>query len=142
MIIGERLRTVRLARNLSQRDIEKRTGLSRCYISRVENGHTVPLIETLEKMARALEVPLYQLLYEVDERPLQPLNTPREMKVDDSLWGNAGKSARILALFRRYLRRLADGDRLLLLHLAQEMEARGSRVAAKRGGNGPSQSQS
>jgi transcriptional regulator with XRE-family HTH domain len=61
MIIGDRLRELREGKSLSQGDIEKRTGLLRCYISRVENGHTVPAIETLEKMARALEVPLYQL---------------------------------------------------------------------------------
>ncbi len=57
MIISERLRELREAKQLSQGDIEKRTGLLRCYLSRVENGHTIPAIETLEKMARALEVP-------------------------------------------------------------------------------------
>ena len=58
MIIGDRLREIRIEKDLSQGDIEKRTGLLRCYVSRVENGHTVPSIETLEKMARALGVPL------------------------------------------------------------------------------------
>jgi len=62
MIIGDRLRELREGKSLSQGDIEKRTGLLRCYISRVENGHTVPAIETLEKMARALEVPLPAVL--------------------------------------------------------------------------------
>jgi transcriptional regulator with XRE-family HTH domain len=59
MVIADRLRELRTGKKLLQGDIEKRTGLLRCYISRVENGHTVPAIETLEKMARALEVPLY-----------------------------------------------------------------------------------
>jgi transcriptional regulator with XRE-family HTH domain len=72
MIIGERLRALREEKKFSQGDIEKRTGLLRCYISRVENGHTVPAIETLEKMARALEVPLYQLVYDGDKPPAQP----------------------------------------------------------------------
>jgi transcriptional regulator with XRE-family HTH domain len=54
-------------KRLSQGDIEKRTGLLRCYISRVENGHTVPAIETLEKLARAMEVPPYQLFYDGDK---------------------------------------------------------------------------
>ena len=58
MIIADRLRELREAKHLSQGDIEKRTGLLRCYISRVKNGHTVPAIETLEKLARAVEVPL------------------------------------------------------------------------------------
>ena len=72
MIIGDRLRAVREEKKLSQGDIEKRTGLLRCYISRVENGHTVPAIETLEKMARALEIPLYQLFYDGEKPPPLP----------------------------------------------------------------------
>jgi transcriptional regulator with XRE-family HTH domain len=64
MVIGDRLRTLRETKNFSQGEIEKRTGLLRCYISRVENGHTVPAVETLEKFARALDVPIYQLFYD------------------------------------------------------------------------------
>ena len=64
MVIADRLRAIREQKNMSQGDIEKRTGLLRCYISRVENGHTVPAIETLEKMARAMKVPMYQLFYD------------------------------------------------------------------------------
>jgi len=74
MIIGEQLRALREQQNLSQGDIEKRTGLLRCYVSRVENGHTIPSIETLEKCARALNVLLYQVFYEGDDSPSpQPL---------------------------------------------------------------------
>ena len=69
MIIGTRLRKLREERKLSQGDIEKRTGLLRCYISRVENGHTVPSLETLERLASALEIPLYQLFHEGDDVP-------------------------------------------------------------------------
>ena len=64
MMIGDRLRVMREGKNISQGEVEKRTGLLRCYISRVENGHTVPAVETLEKFARALEIPLYQLFYD------------------------------------------------------------------------------
>jgi transcriptional regulator with XRE-family HTH domain len=67
MIVGDRLREMREAKQLSQGDVEKRTGLLRSYISRVENGHTVP-VETLEKLARAFEVPLYQL-FDGEEPP-------------------------------------------------------------------------
>ena len=74
MLIGERLRALREQMNLSQGDIETRTGLLRCYVSRVENGHTVPAVETLEKFARALEIPLYQFLYDGDEPPVLPQN--------------------------------------------------------------------
>src|ERR1700730_1237363 len=72
MIIGERLRALREEKNFSQGEIEKRTGLLRCYISRVENGYTVPAVETLEKFARALEVPMYQLLYDGEKPPQLP----------------------------------------------------------------------
>jgi len=106
MIIGDRLRVVREEKKLSQGDIEKRTGLLRCYISRVENGHTVPTIETLEKMARALEVPLYQLFYDGEEPPALP-NLPKRQTADDIAWGSSGKEARVLALFRRQLLRIA-----------------------------------
>jgi predicted transcriptional regulator len=64
VIIGDRLREIREEKKFSQGDIEKRTGLLRCYVSRVENNHTVPSVETLEKLARALETPLYQLFYD------------------------------------------------------------------------------
>jgi transcriptional regulator with XRE-family HTH domain len=70
VIIGYRLKSIRESKKLSQGDIEKRTGLLRCYISRVENGHTVPAIETLEKLARAMEIPMYQLFYDGDEPKL------------------------------------------------------------------------
>jgi transcriptional regulator with XRE-family HTH domain len=69
MNIGKRLREIRSAKGLSQGDIEKRSGLLRCYTSRVENGHTVPSLETLEKMANALEVETYQLFLEGDKEP-------------------------------------------------------------------------
>ena len=69
MVIGERLKALREHRNMSQGDIEKRTGLLRIYVSRVENGHTVPAIETLEKFARALEIPIYQLFYDGENPP-------------------------------------------------------------------------
>ena len=73
MVIGDRLKALREQRNMSQGDIEKRTGLLRCYISRVENGHTVPAIETLEKLARAMEVPMYQLFYDGERPPAPPI---------------------------------------------------------------------
>ncbi len=69
MVIGDRLRAIREAKRLSQDDIKERSGLKHSHISRVEHGHTVPSVETLEKLAHALEVPLYQLFYEGEERP-------------------------------------------------------------------------
>jgi transcriptional regulator with XRE-family HTH domain len=94
MLIGDRLRNFREAKNLSQGHIEKRTGLLRCYISRVENGHTVPAMETLEKITRALEIPLYQLFYE--EQPKSP-NAAKRKTAAQGLWGSSGKDARLLS---------------------------------------------
>ena len=123
MIIGDRLRALREEKKFSQGDVEKRTGLLRCYISRVENGHTVPAIETLEKMARALEVPLYQLFYDGEEPPELP-NLPKRKTGDEIAWGSSGKDARFLAKFRRLLGRVDEGDRKLLLYMAQKMANR------------------
>jgi transcriptional regulator with XRE-family HTH domain len=123
MIIGDRLREMREAKKLSQGDIEKRTGLLRCYVSRVENGHTVPAIETLEKMARALEVPLYQLFYDGEEPPKLP-NLLTRKSSDDIAWGSVGKSARYLSKLRRVLSKTDEGNRKLILHMARKMAKR------------------
>ena len=123
MIIGDRLRALREDKKLSQGDIEKRTGLLRCYISRVENGHTVPAIETLEKMARALEVPLYQLFYDGEEPPKLP-NLLKGKSSDENAWGSSGKDARFLSKLRKHLGKAAANDRKLVMHMAQKMAAR------------------
>jgi transcriptional regulator with XRE-family HTH domain len=123
MIIGERLRLLREYKQFSQGEIEKRTGLLRCYISRVENGHTVPAVETLEKFARALEVPLYQLFYESERSgELPSLNDGQNGK--ERAWGSSGKDARTLTRFRLLLSRMEAEDRQLLLDMAQKMAAR------------------
>jgi transcriptional regulator with XRE-family HTH domain len=123
MIIGDRLRALREEKELSQGDIEKRTGLLRCYISRVENGHTVPAIETLEKMARALEVPMYELFYEGEEPPQVPSLFKRKSS-DESLWGSTGKDARFLSKLRRSLGKANEQDRKIILLMAQKMAVR------------------
>src|SRR5712692_10552132 len=105
MVIGDRLRSVREGKRLSQGDMEKRAGLPRSYISRVENGHTLPTIEMLEKMAGTLEIPLYRLFYDGEERPKLP-NLSRRLSADDIASGSSGKDARFLALLRRLLSRV------------------------------------
>jgi transcriptional regulator with XRE-family HTH domain len=125
MIIGDRLRAMREEKKLSQGDIEKRTGLLRCYISRVENGHTVPAIETLEKLARALEVPLYLLFYDGEEPPALPNLTKRKTS-EDIAWGSSGKEARLLNHLRRQLGRMDKNARQLLLFMAKKMTRHGA----------------
>ena len=122
MIIGDRLREMREGKKLSQGDIEKRTGLLRCYISRVENGHTVPAIETLEKLARALEVPLYQLFYEGEEPPKLP-NLLKQKGSNAIVWGSSGKQAVYLHKLTKCLSKAGAPDRKLLLAIAQKIVA-------------------
>ncbi|HLJ24254.1 MAG TPA: helix-turn-helix transcriptional regulator [Candidatus Acidoferrales bacterium] len=119
MIVGERLRNLREERNFSQGEIEKRTGLLRCYISRVENGHTVPAVETLEKFARALEVPMYQLLYDGEKPPQLP--SAKKQAAGERVWGSSGKDARMLTKLRKLLGKANEEDTQLLLSIAQKM---------------------
>jgi len=123
MIIGDRLRVLRVEKKLSQGDVEKRTGLLRCYISRVENGHTVPAVETLEKMARAFEVPVYQLFYEGEEPPKVPALL-KQKSSDEGAWGNFGKDARYLRKLRQALGKSNEQDRKIILLMAQKMAHR------------------
>ena len=117
MVIGNRLRELRKSKQLSQGDIEKRTGLLRCYISRVENGHTVPAIETLEKMARALEVPMYRLFHDGEVGASVRKLTPAK----DDEWGSRGNEADYLSKLRKLLAKMEPGDQKLLLHMAQKI---------------------
>ncbi len=128
MVIADRLRALREAKNLSQGDIEKRTGLLRCYISRVENGHTVPAVETLEKLARAMEVPMYQLFYDGQGPPKLP-SLPKR-KTGDDTWGSSGRDAKMLDQFRRVLGRTNGRDLKILYLMAQKM-ARSLRTNGK-----------
>ena len=126
MYIADRLRQLREAKQLSQGDIEKRTGLLRCYISRVENGHTVPAIETLEKICRALEVPMYQLFYEGEGLP-EPAISSNKAKPD---WATKGTGLRLFTRLRRALSCTTEADRNLLLSIAKVMSS-GSRKSRR-----------
>jgi transcriptional regulator with XRE-family HTH domain len=110
---------------MSQGDIEERTGLLRCYVSRVENGHTVPSLETLERFAGVLDVPLYQLFFSGEEAPPTPSLTPRstleEMTGDN---GENGQDAQFLLKIRNLLTRLAEPDRDVILSLAKRLAIR------------------
>ncbi len=111
MKIGTTIRGYRLQKGLSQGDVEKRTGLLRCYLSRVENGHTVPSLDTLAKIAQALELPLSQFF--VEDTLGKELNTQK--LTDDEL--------RFLTQIRRYSTNLNDSDRKLLLAMVKKFAA-------------------
>jgi transcriptional regulator with XRE-family HTH domain len=124
MIIGTRLRKLREDKKLSQGDIEERTGLLRCYISRVENGHTVPSLETLERLASALEIPLYQLFYEGDEPPALPNLSKRQTTEELVMDEESEKEMRFFEKVRRLTSRIDEKDRQLLLFMAQKLAGR------------------
>jgi transcriptional regulator with XRE-family HTH domain len=111
MKIGTTIRTHRLQKGLSQGDIEKKTGLLRCYLSRVENGHTVPSLDTLSKIAVALDISIAQFF--ADETTGRQLN-PTKLS-DDEL--------RFLTQIRRYSSNLNESDRKLLLAMVKKFAA-------------------
>jgi transcriptional regulator with XRE-family HTH domain len=122
MLIGKRVKQIRAAKGLSQGDIERKCGLLREYVSRVENGYMVPAIETLEKIAHALSVPVCVLVYDGEKPP-----APRVFLENEDGWGASGKDARSLDRFRRYLGESSPRDRKLLMQVASKMAARGRR---------------
>lgn len=134
MVIGQKLRELREANNLSQGDMEQRTGLLRCYTSRVENGHTVPTIETLEKYARALEVPLYRFFYEGKEPPQKPEVPSAEGA--KRMWGAKGDERDELRKFAKLFSRMDERKQMLLLGMAQWMAGRKKRKAEAPGQSG------
>ncbi|MGO4213765.1 helix-turn-helix transcriptional regulator [Terriglobus sp. 2YAB30_2] len=108
MNIGATIRGFRLQKGMSQGDIEKRTGLLRCYLSRVENGHTVPSLETLQKIAQALDLPLSQFFAEDSVgREMSTLNLSED-------------EIRFLTQIQRYSANLSDSDRKLLLAMVRK----------------------
>jgi transcriptional regulator with XRE-family HTH domain len=125
VVIGNRLKELRESKQLSQGDIEKRTGLFRCYISRVENGHTVPSVSTLERMARALEVPMYRLFH--DGEVPAGLSKPKPAKDDE--FGSKGGEAAYASKLRRLLAKMKPADQNLLLHMAQKIGRDSNRSA-------------
>ena len=127
MVIGERLKSLREGKDLSQGDIEKRTGLLRCYVSRVENGHTVPSVETLEKFARAVEIPLYQLMYDGDKPP-----APFKIrKVGESnTWESSRPGRLLMNKLIPLLAKMGRKDRNLILSLAAKTSARKTKSKA------------
>jgi transcriptional regulator with XRE-family HTH domain len=119
MLIGDRLKTLREQKKLSQGDVEKRTGLLRCYISRVENGHTVPSVDTMERMAQALEVPMYRLF--TDEEHVKAPNIPAEIIPRRAA---NSKQERVVRAFAKLFARMDEKSRGLLIHMASKMAKR------------------
>ena len=123
--IGARIRQLREQRGLSQGDIEQSAGLLRCYISRVENGRTVPSLETLERFAAALDVPLYRFFYTGEEPPpasdMTPRQTPEELAREND---RAQSEASFFLALKDLMARTEEADREVLLAVAKRLVAR------------------
>jgi transcriptional regulator with XRE-family HTH domain len=132
MYIAGRLRAFRLQKKLTQGEIEKRTGLQRSYISRVENGYTIPSVATLEKWARALAVPLYQIFFD-EETPTAMRFSARQQLADKAASIRPGEDKGYLARLRWLLGRMGESDRQVLLDLARAMTKKKRRVRGRRG---------
>jgi transcriptional regulator with XRE-family HTH domain len=122
--VGTRICAERKARNLSQADLERRCGLARCRISWLEHGRAIPTIETLERIADALEIPVHRLLLE-DQGHARESSLPVDSRKQGS--GRQGKKgARVFGELRRHLRRMCDEDKVLLVFIAEKMAGRNS----------------
>jgi len=124
MLIGQRLRALREAKNMSQLEISEATRLVQPYVSRVENGHTVPGVETLEKWATALKIPLYQILYDGAEPPKVLKSSSSH---DSGLWGGSGRDSHDLKRLRQFLAKMGAREREMLMSMAVRMASRSRR---------------
>ncbi len=115
-MLGRRIREMRTQKDMSQGDLARRAGLFSSYISRIENGHVAPSLETLEKLAHALDMPLYQFFSEEDA-PHGSLKASRAT-IRETEWAGSGKWKRVLKRFRRLLSRMDEDDRKFLLAIA------------------------
>jgi transcriptional regulator with XRE-family HTH domain len=130
--VGERIRFLREAQGLSQGDIERATGLLRCYTSRVEHGHTLPSLETLERFASALGVPLYMMFCTGGESVLLHTDPSRGAGARSGRGREKAKAAEaIFAQMRGLLGRIAEDDREVLVDLAEELASRATGAMSK-----------
>ena len=123
MNIGKRLRGLREEKKMSQGHIEELTGLLRCYTSRVENGHTVPSLATLEKYAKAFEIPLYLLFYEGEGPPELP-RLSRRNPIEVLIETSPRRDAKFMTKLLRRASRMDEKNRKAWLSVAQKMAAR------------------
>jgi len=127
MLIGQRIRRLRELKGLSQGDIERQTGMLRGYISRVEHGHTTPSVETLQRFAAALDVPMYRLFYNTEDGALpaavggRPTSTLEDLAQAS---GSEGSEARFLLQLKGLMGNMMESDRAFLLDCARKLASR------------------
>jgi transcriptional regulator with XRE-family HTH domain len=111
--IGDVIRAYRNDRGLSQGDIERRTGLLRCYLSRVENGHTVPSLETLAKIAEAMDITIADFFPGAE--------SAQDKETKKILGELSDEEIRFLAEIKRYGNALSEENKKLVLAMIRKM---------------------
>lgn len=125
MVIGKHLRDLRAAKGLTQRHVEDRTGILCCYLSRIENGRTVPSVDTLEKLAAAYEIPLWKIFRDSKDRT-KPLRLRSDRKEESP------KDTQFLTKLAERVPRMRQRDLHLLLSMAQKMALKEKRTGKRK----------
>ena len=119
-MIHERLKELRKQMGMTQADVTERTGLLRVYLSRLENGRTTPSIPTLEKLARAFDIPIYRFFYESETPPKPPTAKFKDAQPSPGVEED-------FETLRRTLPKLTPQERKFLLNMASGLSRRGSK---------------
>jgi len=125
VLIGKQLRDLRTAKGLTQHNVEDRTGILCCYLSRIENGRTVPSVDTLEKLAAAYEIPLWKVFRDSRDRT-KPLRLHSDRNAESP------KDAQFLAKLAERVPHIRERDLRLLLHMAQRMALKEKRIGNRK----------
>lgn len=97
--LGERMREIREAKGLTQREIAARIQIDDYYISRLENNHINPTLATMQKLATALEVDVRDFFPAVQpEFRITPPKLDKDLKKVVALWKDLNQEHRQLML--------------------------------------------
>jgi CheY-like chemotaxis protein/DNA-binding phage protein len=96
ILLGNAIKSTRSARGMSQEQLAARAGLHRTYVSDVERGARNPSLESVQKLAQALELSLPALLQEAQkDRELVEILLVEDNPHDVELTVRAFKKARL-----------------------------------------------
>lgn len=101
-LLGKRVKALREKKGLTQEELEEKTGINTKYISAIERGNKNATIKTLEKIAKGLDVELYELFLFT----IEPGSEKAMRKVIESLLKESDLKA--LKLCLEFLRKAAD----------------------------------
>jgi transcriptional regulator with XRE-family HTH domain len=119
--IGARIRDLRKEKGLSQGEVERRTGMLRCYICRIETGHNLPSLETIERFASALDVPLYRFFQDSAHEPESTVEPSLSSSLPDA--GSDTEAYFLRKLSSAWIQ-LGDFERRFLISMARQLATR------------------